>query len=422
MRVLWFTNVPLRQVLDRSGIPATGIGGHWMTELFRALGPTPGLTLGVATAFPGLSSLTFEEDGATFYAAGQRRRSATFTGTRRDLEACAAMVRDFGPDLIHFHGSERYFGLLKAEGLVRTPAVLSIQGLLGPCSSFRTFFGGMSNREILGSLRLVELPLRLGLAWQFAEMRAAARREARLLSAVEGVLGRTDWDRAHARQLNPAASYHRVDEILRPGFQRAHWSRANCERHTLIYTNAGHPLRGTPNLLAAVALLRREFPAIRLRLAGVVSTRSGYGRFLRRRIRDLGLADAVEFLGYLDGDAMARALARAHAFVLSSYVENSPNSLAEAMMVGMPCIASFVGGIPSMVDNGRTGFLYPVDDVPLLAARIRQVFQDDETAVRIGAAARSVALVRHDPGTVTDQLLGAYRDVLQHAAPAEHST
>ena len=70
---------------------------------------------------------------------------------------------------------------------------------------------------------------------------------------------------------------------------------------------------------------------------------------------------------------MARELTRSHAFVISSYIENSPNSLAEAMLVGMPCVASFVGGIPSMVDDGRTGLLYPVDDVALLAAQIRQV-------------------------------------------------
>ena len=82
-------------------------------------------------------------------------------------------------------------------------------------------------------------------------------------------------------------------------------------------------------------------------------------------------------------------------------------------MVGMPCIASFVGGIPSMVDNGRTGLLYPVDDIPLLAAGIRRVFRDDDLAVRIAAAAREAAAIRHDPATVTEQLMAAYARVLE---------
>jgi glycosyltransferase involved in cell wall biosynthesis len=391
-----------------------------MTELFRAVVARPGITLGVATAFPGLRDLRFEQDGATFYATGQKRRAATFAGTRTELEKCAAMVRDFQPDLVHFHGSERFFGLLKAEGLVRVPAVVSLQGLLGPCSSFRNFFGGMSPLEILRSIRLAELPLRLGLAWQYGRMRQGARHEASILAAADGLLGRTDWDEAYGRQLNPRAPYCRVDEILRGSFRDTQWSLDACEPHTLIYTNAGHPMRGTPNLLAAAAIVRREFPAVRLRLAGLVSERSGYGRFLRRRIRDLGLADCVEFPGYLDGDALARTLARSHAFVISSYVENSPNSLAEAMTVGMPCVASFVGGIPSMVDHGRTGLLYPVDDVRMLAGHILRVFRDADMAVRVGAAAREAATARHDPDRVVAQLMAAYGKVIGSVGAGGH--
>jgi len=413
VRVLWFTNVPLPQVAAAAGRDTMGSGGHWMTELFRAVVEQPGVTLGVATAFPGLRDLNFQQDRATFYAIGQRRRAPTFAGSRAELNKCAAIVRDFQPDLIHFHGSERFFGLLKADGLVSTPAVVSLQGLLGPCSSARNFFGGMSRRDIARSIRLIELPLRLGLLWQFADIRRGARYEARILSSVEGLLGRTDWDEAYGRRQNPRALYFRVGEILRPQFRAARWSLDRCDRHTLIYTNAGHPLRGTPNLLAAAAMVRREFPALRLRLAGIVSQRSGYGRFLRRRIRELGLVDCVEFLGYLTGDAMAAALVRSHAFVISSYMENSPNSLSEAMTVGMPCVASAVGGIPSMVANGQTGFLYPVDDIQQLAAALVRIFRDDNEAVRIGAAAREVAAVRHDPAVVTGQLMTAYENVLK---------
>lgn len=415
MKVLWFTNVPLPQVAAAAGRGTSGFGGHWMTELFNRVVARPGVRLGVATAFPGLPDLQFEQDSVSYYAISQSRRARTFGGSRAELGKCAAAVRHFGPDLIHFHGSERFFGLLKADALVSAPAVVSLQGLLGPYSEYRNFFGALSPWDVARSTRLVELPLGIGLLWQYADIRRGARQEARLIAAVEGLLGRTDWDEEYARRLNPRASYHRVGEILRTPFHEARWSLAACERHALVYTNAGHPRRGTENLLAAVAMLREEFPAIRLRLAGAVSERSGYGRFLRGRIRALGLQASVEFAGYLDADAMARELVRAHAFVISSYIENSPNSLAEAMMVGMPCIASAVGGVPSMVENGRTGFLYPVEDIPTLAGTIRRVFRDDEGAVRAGAAARHVAELRHDPATVTDQLMAAYSSVLDAA-------
>jgi len=411
MRVLWFVHVPVPEMLRTAGSGFSLAGAHWTGQLLDHVGGAPDVELGVATAFPELRDMEFAKDGVRYYTVGQPRRYPPFAVRRHDLDRCATIVRDFKPDLIHFHGSERFFGLLKVKGMTQVPAVLSIQGLLGPYSTRRGFFGALSGLEIFRSIRLVELPLGLGLAWQFQQIRRGARREAKILAAVDGLLGRTDWDRAYARSLNPRAAYRYVGEILRPCFYDSRWRLDACERHTLVYTNAGNPRRGTENLLAAVAMLRGEFPRIRLRLAGIVSERSGYGRFLRKQIRNLDLTGQIDFLGQLDDRAMAEQLQRTHVFVITSYLENSPNSLAEAMLVGMPCVASFVGGIPSMVDDGRTGLLYPVDDVPLLAEKIRQVFLSDELAGSLGDGARREAVVRHDPVRIVNQLLSAYKDL-----------
>ena len=92
---------------------------------------------------------------------------------------------------------------------------------------------------------------------------------------------------------------------------------------------------------------------------------------------------------------MARELCRAHVFVISSYIENSPNSLCEAMQVGLPCVATYAGGIPSLVRNGSTGLLFPPGDAPLLAEAIARLFREDHLACRMGRAARIEASERH---------------------------
>ena len=286
--------------------------------------------------------------------------------------------------------------------------LVSIQGLLEPYSKSRNFFGAMSAIDILSSTRLLEIPFRTGLLWQYAYLNAGARRERAILKAADGFLGRTTWDRAHTTFCNTAAQYFYVDEIMRKPFYESFWQIGNCERYTLLYTNAGQPRRGTEDVLLAVSLLKQEFPCVKLRLAGTLTSRSGYGRFLRNRIKTLDLENNVELLGYLDAESMSRELLRANVFVLSSYIENSPNSLAEAMLMGMPCIASSVGGIPDMIEDGRSGLLVPASDAPLLAFRIRQVFRDEETAVRLGKSARVRASERHDPVSVTKQLMSAY--------------
>ena len=399
-------------MVRRAGQGNEGYGGHWAIELLRHVSERNNIELGVATAYPGLRETSFKEEGVTYFTIEQPRRFPAFGMRAIDLEKCIAIIEEFKPDLIHIHGSEFFYGMVKATGRTNVPTVVSIQGLLGPYSTARHFFGALSPIEIFKSIRLIELPVKLGLVWQYIDIKKGARREKQILSAVEGLLGRTEWDHAYARAYNPNAIYCHVGEIMRPAFYNAQWSLDSCVRQTIIYTNAGHPRRGTENLLEAVALLRHAFPGIKLRLAGRVSNRSGYGRFIRRRIKQLGIEDRVEFLGYLDSDAMERELLRAHVFAITSYIENSPNSLAEAMLLGMPCVASYVGGIPDMVRTDETGLLYPVDDVPLLAEKIRNIFVDDVLAVRLGTNARTVAHVRHDPRRVVEQLITAYNEIL----------
>jgi glycosyltransferase involved in cell wall biosynthesis len=419
MKVLWFTNVPAPAMLEEAGALASGVGGHWVSQLLNNMPKIEDIELGVVSAHPDVSDNPFVENGVTYFPIKQPARFPAFGMRKRDIDRCVEYVSKFQPDLLHFHGSERFYGEIKAAKLTNVPAVVSIQGLLGPCSKWQNFFGSLSPVDVMRSIRFIELPLKLGLAWQYISLNRAVQREARIIASVEGLLGRTDWDNAYATQLNPDALYCRVGEILRPSFADVQWKLDNCDRYSIIYTNAGNPRRGTENLLGAVALLRKELPQIRLRLAGRVSERSGYGRFLLRHIRALGIEDNVELLGFLNEPEMIKQLLSSHIFAITSYIENSPNSLAEAMTVGMPCVASYVGGIPSMVIDGKSGSLTPVGDIPLLAHTIRNLMINDNHAQYLGENARQIALARHDPATVISQLSNSYKKILEREATSQ---
>jgi glycosyltransferase involved in cell wall biosynthesis len=181
----------------------------------------------------------------------------------------------------------------------------------------------------------------------------------------------------------------------------------------VIFTNGGgEPRRGIEILLRAMVIVRRQFPDAKLRLAGNIGTRRGYERLLHGMIAELGLSDAIEFWGYLDAPSMAAGLCRSHVFAIPSYIENSPNSLCEAMQAGLPSVATFTGGIPSLIDQGRTGLLFPLGDASLLADSIMRIFADDDLARRMGRAAWADASDRHAPERVLSQLLHVYNNVL----------
>jgi glycosyltransferase involved in cell wall biosynthesis len=182
----------------------------------------------------------------------------------------------------------------------------------------------------------------------------------------------------------------------------------------VVVTNAGQPRRGLETLLDAAAAIARRHPGLEIEVAGGVSDRSGYGRLLRRRIDRLAFAGRVRLLGFQDAPSLARLLAGAHAYVMPSFAENSSNSLCEAQTVGIPCVAAAAGGTPSLVDDGRTGLLYPAGDAEALAAQVTRVLGDDLLATRLGSAGRGEALLRHARRRVVGELLSAYRSILGH--------
>jgi hypothetical protein len=86
---------------------------------------------------------------------GQPKFQPFFSCTKRDLQKSVDIVRQRRPDLIHIHGTERYYGLLAARKLTPAPCVISLQGFLGAC--VKGFFGDLSPRDVWRSERLIEL-------------------------------------------------------------------------------------------------------------------------------------------------------------------------------------------------------------------------------------------------------------------------
>ena len=139
--------------------------------------------------------------------------------------------------------------------------------------------------------------------------------------------------------------------------------------------------------------------------------------FLANVIKRLKLEDHVEFLGAQSAEQMKQRYIRAHVALNPSSIENSSNAIGEAMLLGTPVVASFVGGTPDMVQDGVSGLLYPFDAPYLLADAVRQVFSSDELAARLSNEARKTAATRHDREQNLKGLLAIYRDLA--AAPEQ---
>jgi glycosyltransferase involved in cell wall biosynthesis len=298
--------------------------------------------------------------------------------------------------------------------------VVSLQGVINGYSPYQ--YGGLSLGDLLLSFSPTQMLCALALVWRnYRLFRPRLAREVESIALAKNFLGRTTWDRAHAYAMNPLAPYFWSARILRSPFYKLRWKLEERERYSLFVGNSGSALKGAHYALRAVALLRKEFPKIRLYIAGVLpnptswkdlSRRLGYPAYLRNLVRELEIENHVEFTGTLQEEEMAKRLSRVHAYVLCSTIENSPNTLGEAMIMGVPAVTAYVGGVPDMAVDGKEALFYRDNDPQLLAYQIRRLFKADDLAQHLSVHGRKRAMKTHDPDTNARLTAEAYRQIL----------
>lgn len=417
MRVLWFTEWQPPAVRRHLGLDDLPGPQAWVDNLAAQLRDRPGVELTIAA--PGVAPPGIFEEGGVRYAVlplpGQTSRLVRITENWRHrltppgtLRAAASLVDRLRPDVVHVHGTEGGLGLL-AGMLPDSPLVISLQGILQAYR--RAYFSGRTASEVARLIASAEFAKGRGVVHRYLLLRRQARREVRVMREARSFIGRTAWDREVLAAVNPAAVYYHCDEIMRPQFAASRWKGGGVAGTTIYSTSSALMGKGTECLLEACALLRsRGVDPLALRVAGV-HPGSELDAIYRRAARRHGVSALVDWLGRLDAAAIAAELAAADVFAYPSFVDNSPNSLAEAMLVGVPIVASRVGGIPTLLADGEQGLLVAAGDAAALAAAVERLLADRAAAARLGAAARAFALARHDPGRITDRTLEIYEDV-----------
>ena len=246
--------------------------------------------------------------------------------------------------------------------------------------------------------------------------------EKEIIENADYILGRTTWDRAHSYAINPNAKYYPCSRILRAPFYEEKWSLEKTERHSIYVGNGYNALKGAHFVVMALPYLIREYPDVKVYIAGYKPfqendkrsiLKKGYAAYLKKLIYDLGVQDHIEFTGPLKAPQVAQMLSKVNAYVLCSTIENSPNTLGEAMMVGTPCVSAYVGGVSDMAEDGKEALFYRNDDPKLLAWNLKRIFDSDELALSLSEAGKKKARITHDPERNAQLLIDAYTDILK---------
>jgi glycosyltransferase involved in cell wall biosynthesis len=143
------------------------------------------------------------------------------------------------------------------------------------------------------------------------------------------------------------------------------------------------PIKNHRLFLHAATLVAKEDPAVRFVIVGDGILRSE----IERHVHHLGLADRVIFTGWRRD--LPHIYADLDVLSVTSNNEGTPVSAIEAMASGCPVVATRVGGLPDLIDEGKTGYLVPPEDAPSVAAAMLRLLHAPEAARRMGQAARA---------------------------------
>lgn len=398
MKVMWMGNIILPAIAEKESLPPVYIVG-WLVGLSRRLTQLPDVAL--TYVFDAPKALTGEVDGYRYYGLVNPTRPTQRCGEAytRQLED---ILRKEQPNVIHLWGTENQHTLAMVDAAehmgMRERIVISIQGLL---SIYAEHYRAYLPEHVCHGHTLKDL-VKGNIIRQEAIYRRVGQYEQEALRRVQHVIGRTDWDAACMAELAPQAAYHFNNETLRDEFYTGEWSLGSCEPYSIFCSQAHVPLKGLHLLLQALAIVRKRHPDVKLYVGrkdyGRIPplARNAYERYIHRLLRENDLYDHVVFTGSLNAQQMKERYLKSQVFVLPSSIENSPNSLGEAMLLGVPCIASDVGGVRCLMTHGVEGLIYPADDPHLLAYDICEMFAHPEKAAQMARAGREHAGKTHD--------------------------
>lgn len=417
MKVLWVSNIIFPYPSIQLNIEPPVAGGWMLASAFRLSTQQNDIHLAVATVYKGQKIRKFESDNIVYFLLPLNGNNTKYN---KSLEHYwKAIVDDFMPDLVHIHGTEFAHGLAFINACPDIKTVVSIQGLVSVISNY--YYSGISISQIIKNITFRDIIRKDSIIQQKRKLYKRGLIETEILKKTSDVIGRTSWDKSHVLAINPNLRYHFCNETLREEFYHHIWNYSNCEKHSIFVSQAWYPIKGLHKLLEAMPLILREFPDTKIYVAGTDITKtdnfsdliriSGYGKYIRSLIYKYNLCDKVIFTGPLNETKMCQQYLKANIFVCPSSIENSPNSLGEAQILGVPYLSAYVGGTPDMVSQQNNLSLYRFEEIEQLAYKICSIFDKKENANIVNE--RNTALERHDPTLNTRQLLKIYNSITE---------
>ena len=413
MRVLWFSITPANYANYASN------GGGWIESLQRVVSNNPQLELGIAFVTPlENSDYGLNKDGVTYYPLYIKRNWIQkwydkYTYKKIDeltIEKCLAVVRDFKPDVIHVFGSEWCFGLITEK--VQVPVVIHMQGCWPASNNMNLLLKNslwhIFKQRIFRPRRFINYMLNEHIS------KERVLREERILSNNHYFMGRTRWDRSIVELYSPHARYYFCSEALRNAFieSKEVWKYRERKKKVFVTTGIAVDLKGYDVVLRVAYLLKKWSDVdFEWRLMGPTPFQMKiYEQKTGIKCKSVNVVPC----GNKSQSDVLIMLINADCYIHPSYIDNSPNAVCEAQYLGLPVIATKVGGTPSLFsEDYNSRLLVGSNDPHDMASAIKWLLADPDRMRNASVSNYSIARKRHNDVSIGKDLLSVYDSVIR---------
>ncbi len=411
MKVLWFNRSCPAIYKESLG---TLLGG-WQDSLERILKNNTDIELYIA--FNGNGSVKVI-DRVTYiplniYLSTFEKLKNQFTWTVESgklVKQAIKTVENYKPDLIHVFGTEWPFGLIAKYTDI--PVVVHMQGAIAPYYNAK-YPPGYNIFTYICAMK-GNFARYIWYCIQSIKQKSREKMERQVFENVKYYMGRTCWDKAVTKIYNPERMYFHVDEALRPAFinSKVTWNlnEQNLKKLKLVTVGCSTLYKGLDMMIKTAKLLKQLNVDFEWNVVGHLPNEF---RMMVEYKEKKKFSDCnINILGFMQPEDMTTLLCNSTMYVHTAYIENSPNSLCEAQILGVPVVSTNVGGISSLVGDGVDGILVPANDPFRMAYEILSLYNDKNRMRDYSIKGMARAKERHNPENIAKDLMNCYNTII----------
>ncbi len=416
MKVLWIVNNVFPYPAKQLSLNSSVFGG-WLLGLMDSLTESRDIKLAIATVYDGNEIKKYIDNTIVYYLIPCKNK---YKYNRNLEKKCRYVFDDFKADIVHLQGTEFPYGLAFLNANKEVKSIASIQGLVSYYG--KLYLMNIPNKDIIKNITIRDIIKMDNMFQASRKFLKRGKYEIEILKKVDKIIGRTSWDYSAVMSITNKNKYIFCNENLRNSFYENSWEYSNIEKHTIFVSQASYPIKGFHELIKALPVIKQSYPDVKVYVSGdnIIDRTSfkqklklsGYAKYLLKLMKKHNVVNNIEFIGLQNESEIVNKLLRSNVFVQTSIIENSSNSLGEAMLLGMPIVASNVGGTSDMLRDKEEGYLYPYGEENLLAKYIIDIFDNEDLAINMGLNAKHHAIKTHDRKSNANNMINIYRSML----------